>query len=77
MAYIPLEKILAKNNSLYRLVMAASERVTQLSQGAEPLVAVECKKLTSLALREIAEGQVDFKGVEEPSKKSRKSKADA
>lgn len=75
MAYIPLEKLLSKNNSLYKLVMAGSERVTQLSQGAEPLIPVTCKKLTTLALQEIAAGKVDFKGIEDSGKKSKKSKS--
>ncbi len=65
MAYIPLEKLLRSSSSLYKLVMAASKRATELSQGAEPLVQTSSKKISTIALEEIAEGKVQFEDERE------------
>lgn len=61
MSYIPLEKLLASHGSLYKLVMAAAKRVTELSQGRQPLIKTSAKKITTIALEEIAAGKVCFK----------------
>lgn len=61
MAYIPLKKMLASHPSLYKLVMAGSKRVSELLQGIQPLIKTNSKKLTTIALEEIAAGKVAFK----------------
>lgn len=42
----------------YQLVMAASKRATQLAAGEPALVPSRAKKLSTLALEEIAQGKV-------------------
>ena len=58
MAYVPLEKMIDKNPSLYKLVLLAAERANQLNQGSKPLVDYPSKKMSTIALREIYEGKV-------------------
>lgn len=63
MTYIPLEKILDKaEGSLYKLVIIASKRALELSEGVPSLVETNSEaKSTTTALREIAEGKVKVK----------------
>ncbi|MBI4549966.1 MAG: DNA-directed RNA polymerase subunit omega [Candidatus Omnitrophica bacterium] len=60
MAYIPISKLLRDKTSLYKLVMAASKRATELAQGAAPLTETVSKKITTIALEEIAAGKVTY-----------------
>ncbi len=63
MAYIPLEKMLAKNESLYKLTLLAAERANQLMSGRKPIIEVTSKKITTNALQEIAEGVVSYQNT--------------
>ena len=49
--------------SRYELGMLASQRVRDLNGGAEPVVAKNDDKLTVVALREIATGNLDMENV--------------
>jgi len=49
--------------SRYELGMLASQRVRDLNGGAEPVVKKNDDKLTVVALREIASGNLDVEGV--------------
>ena len=49
--------------SRYELGMLASQRVRDLNGGAEPVVDKENDKLTVVALREIASGNLDVQNV--------------
>lgn len=70
MAYIPLEKLLRdKNMSIYKLVLMAAARANELSEGAQPLVESESKKVSTIALEEIAAGKIEY----EQGKKSKKA----
>lgn len=60
MAYIPISKLLRDRTSLYKLVMTASKRATELAQGAIPLIETLSKKITTIALEEIAAGKVTY-----------------
>ena len=72
MSYVPLESLLKKNKpSLYKLVLAAASRANELAQGAQPLVTTTTKKVSTIALEEIAAGKVFY---EEP-KKSKKAQS--
>ena len=72
MSYIPLEKLVTKNQmSLYRLVLAAAARANELAQGAQPLIDTPSKKVTTIALEEFAGGKVRYEEVSKP--KSKKS----
>ena len=65
MARITVEDCLKKVENQYDLVLLAKERTHQLNSGADPLVPEENDKRTVVALREIAEGKVLVKDLEE------------
>ena len=68
MAYIPIEKMVYHNSSLYKLVLLAAERANQLNQGSKPLIDSSSKKMSTIALREIYEGKVR---IEKENKKKK------
>lgn len=68
MAYIPLEKLMRKDTSLYKLILTAAARANELAQGAPPLVNVGTKKVSTIALEEIATGKVSYKDVKKQKK---------
>jgi DNA-directed RNA polymerase omega subunit len=72
MAYQPLEKLLPRAaNSMYRLVLLASKRATELAEGMPKLIEKpSTPKLTTIALEEILEGRVVLKGCEDQLYKS-------
>jgi DNA-directed RNA polymerase subunit omega len=71
MPYIPLEKMLTgKKTSLYKLALAAAARANELAQGAKPLVESASKKVSSVALEEIAAGKVSYVTSPEQEKKN-------
>jgi DNA-directed RNA polymerase omega subunit len=58
---VPLEKLLEKTGSLYKLANLAAKRTLQLDQGAAPLVKDEQPhKPSIIALEEILEGKVTY-----------------
>ncbi|MDD5355273.1 MAG: DNA-directed RNA polymerase subunit omega [Candidatus Omnitrophica bacterium] len=63
MSYVPLEKLIDKaDNSLYKLVILASKRALELSEGAPTLIEKDQRVInTTIALREIADGKVKYK----------------
>ena len=64
---IPMEELLDKTGSIYKLVLLASKRAIELNSGAGKLIEVNPKlKLTTVALEEIRQGKVRLK---EASKK--------
>ena len=65
MARITVEDCLEKIDSQYDLVLLAKERTTQLNAGEKSLVPVDNDKNTVLALREIGEGKISIKTVED------------
>ena len=65
MARVTVEDCLKKINSQYDLVMLAKERTTQLNAGDPPLVPEDNDKNTVIALREIGEGKVSIKTLED------------
>ena len=65
MARITVEDCLEKIDSQYDLVLLAKERTSQLNAGDKPLVSEENDKNTVLALREIGEGKVSLKTIED------------
>ena len=60
MAYISIEKIRRKGQSLYKLVLTAAARANELAQGAQPLIQTQSKKVSTIALEEIAAGKVSY-----------------
>ena len=63
MSYIPLEKLIDKTgNSIYKLVVLASERAFEIAEGSPPLVEKSNgSKPGSIALEEIAQGKITLK----------------
>ena len=65
MARITVEDCLAKIDSQYDLVLLAKERTAQLNAGDKPLIPEENDKNTVIALREIGEGKISIKNIED------------
>ena len=66
MARITVEDCLPKVDNLFQLVLLASARARRLANGAEPTVPVDNDKVTVIALREIAEGNITAEMLIEP-----------
>lgn len=66
MARITVEDCLEHVDNRFNLVLLATKRARQLSNGVEPLIPWENDKPTVVALREIADGLVSEQTVEEP-----------
>ena len=66
MARITVEDCLPKVENLFQLVLLASARARHLANGAEPTVPVDNDKVTVIALREIAEGNITAEMLVEP-----------
>jgi DNA-directed RNA polymerase subunit omega len=66
MARITVEDCLPNVDNLFQLVLLASARARRLANGAEPTVPVDNDKVTVIALREIAEGNITPEMLQEP-----------
>ena len=64
MARVTVEDCLENVESRFELVLLASKRARQLVAGKEPTVAWENDKPTVVALREIGEGKITTKILE-------------
>ena len=65
MARVTVEDCIDKVESPYELVLVAKERTTQLNSGVEPSVSIDNDKNTVISLREIGEGKVSIKNLED------------
>ena len=65
MARITVEDCLEKISSQYDLVLLAKERTSELNAGDKPLVPEDNDKNTVLSLREIGEGKISLKTIED------------
>ena len=65
MARITVEDCLEKIDSQYDLVLLAKERTSQLTAGDKSLVPEDDDKNTVISLREIAEGKISIKTLED------------
>jgi len=65
MARVTVEDCIARISSQYDLVLMAKERASQLNTGEKALVPENNDKNTVIALREIAEGKVSLKTIED------------
>jgi DNA-directed RNA polymerase omega subunit len=65
MSYIPMEDLLSKVDSAYKLVILASRRAVELNKGGQKLVDLSPKiKVSTVALEEIKEGKIAYKETE-------------
>ena len=65
MARITVEDCLEKVESQFDLVLLARERAAQLNAGEESLVPADNDKNTVISLREIGEGKISIKNIED------------
>ena len=65
MARITVEDCLSKIDSQYDLVLIAKERTSQLNAGDKSLVPEDNDKSTVISLREIGEGKISIKTIED------------
>ena len=65
MARITVEDCLSKIDSQYDLVLLAKERTAQLNAGDKPLVDEDNDKNTVISLREIGDGMISIKTIED------------
>ena len=78
MARITVEDCLKKIDSQYDLVLLAKERTSQLNAGEQPLVDKDNDKNTVISLREIGEGKISVKTLEDSAiNKLRKQQEEA
>ena len=78
MAQLPIEELLKRCGSIYKLVILAAKRAKEVSDGSLPLIETSQRKVTSVALEEILHGKVLYKADEASSreKKGRGAKAE-
>jgi len=65
MARITVEDCLSKIDNQYDLVLLAKERAAQLNAGGKPLVPENNDKNTVISLREIGDGKISIKTIED------------
>ena len=65
MARITVEDCLKKIDNQYDLVLLAKDRTTQLNAGESSLVPQDNDKNTVISLREIGEGKISVKSLED------------
>ena len=65
MARITVEDCLSKIDNQYDLVLLAKERAAQLNAGNKPLVQENNDKNTVISLREIGDGKIPIKNIED------------
>ncbi|MCG2711935.1 MAG: DNA-directed RNA polymerase subunit omega [Candidatus Omnitrophica bacterium] len=60
MTEIPIEDLIKQTGSIFKLVILAAKRTAELTDGSKAKVDTIGKKLSTVALQEIAEGKVEF-----------------
>jgi DNA-directed RNA polymerase subunit omega len=74
MARVTVEDCLENVESRFELVLLASKRARQLVAGKEPMVDWENDKATVVALREIGEGKVTTKILEDMATEEKRAR---
>ena len=78
MARITVEDCLSKIDNQYDLVLLAKERASQLNAGGKPLVPANNDKNTVISLREIGDGKISIKTIEDSAiNKLRKAQSES
>ncbi|MBN2097600.1 MAG: DNA-directed RNA polymerase subunit omega [Candidatus Omnitrophica bacterium] len=62
MSYVAVQDLLGKTGSIYKLVILAAKRASELNAGAPPMIESDNEKVSSIALEEIAQGKIQLKG---------------
>ncbi len=75
MKQAPIDELLRRCSSIYKLAVISAKRAKELSEGAPKFIVTDLKKVTSIALEEIHQGKIACKPVEgEAPKGTRKAK---
>ena len=78
MTQAPIDELVKKCHSVYKLVIVAVKRAKELAEGAPKLVQTDYKKVTSIALEEIRQGKVVYQPsdeeAEQPKSKTKERK---
>ena len=74
MQQAPIDELLKRVPSIYKLVVVAGRRAKELAEGSPKLVQADLRKAASIALEEIHQGKVLYKPAEEDKDASRKTK---
>ncbi|MCK4994049.1 MAG: DNA-directed RNA polymerase subunit omega [Candidatus Omnitrophica bacterium] len=61
MTEIPIEDLIKQTGSIFKLVILAGLRTSELTAGYKAKIDTVNKKLSAIALEEIAEGMIEFK----------------
>lgn len=62
MVYLPMDEMLKKSDSIYKLVMLACKRAQELNEGAPPLIKkTDSSKVTTIVLEEIRANKISYK----------------
>lgn len=74
MENLPMDELIKKVGGAYKLVVLAAKRALELNEGKEKLVDVNPHtKPAEIALKEILEGKVTYKAIEEQEGQKKKS----
>ena len=73
MAQVPIEELLKRCGSVYRLVILAAKRAKEIAEGSPALVETAQRKVTSVALEEILHGKVLYK-VDESAERGKRGR---
>jgi len=57
---VPIEDLLKQTGSIFKLVVLAAKRTSELTEGYKPKIDSGSKKPAIIALSEIAEGKIQF-----------------
>ncbi|MDT8448692.1 MAG: DNA-directed RNA polymerase subunit omega [Wenzhouxiangellaceae bacterium] len=63
MARVTVEDCIDIEPNRFKLIAMAAQRARQIANGADPLVDEETDKPTVIALREIADGEIDAENI--------------
>ena len=58
MSYVPIQDLLSKTGSIYKLVVLASRRAVEINAGAPKLIESDSEKISTIVLEEIAQNKV-------------------
>ena len=75
MQQAPIDELLKRVPSIYKLVVVASRRAKEMAEGSPKLVPTNLHKVASIALEEIHAGKVFYKPSDAEKEAGRKAKA--
>ena len=61
MVYLPMDDMLKKSDSIYKLVMLVCARAKELNEGVPPLIESKSQKWITVALEELKENKINYK----------------